>query len=94
MLYRKLAEFTDRVRFALKETDPDVLMLLAAEQDTLVRDLQQAGVSADSRLLGQVQALSRQVSDVITEIQQRQHDISIRIKQVADGKKLVQAYVN
>jgi ABC-type Fe3+-hydroxamate transport system substrate-binding protein len=93
-LYMKLAELTDRVSGALKETDPDVLMLLAAEQDTVVKDLQQAGISADSRFLGQVQALSCKVSEVITEIQQRQHDISIRIKQVADGKKLVQAYVN
>jgi hypothetical protein len=94
MLYRKLAEITDRVSLALKETDLDVLMLLAVEQDTVVRDLQQAGVSADSRLLGRIQALSRQVSDVMTEIQQCQQDISIRIKQVADGKKLVHAYVN
>ena len=94
MLYRKLAEFTDRVRFALKETDPDVLMLLAAEQDTFVREIRKAGVSSDSRLLARIQALSRQVSDVMTEIQQCQHDINIRIKQVADGKKLVQAYIN
>jgi hypothetical protein len=94
MLYRKLAEITDRVSLALKETDLDVLMLLAAEQDTVVRDLQQAGVSADSRLLDRIQALSRQVSDVMTEIQKCQQDISIRIKQVADGKKLVHAYVN
>ena len=94
MLYRKLAEITDRVSLALKETDLDVLMILAAEQDTVVRDLQQVGVRADSRLLGRIQALSRQVSDVMTEIQQCQQDISIRIKQVADGKKLIHAYVN
>ncbi len=93
MLYRKLAEITDRVSFALKETDPDVLMLMAAEQDTLIKDLQQAGVSTDSHLLGRIQALSRQVSDVITEIQQCQQDISTRIKEVADGRKLVHAYV-
>jgi hypothetical protein len=94
MLYRKLSEFTDRVSVALKETDPDILMCMAAEQDTLVRELRKAGVSADSRFLGRIQALSRQVSDVMTEIQQRQHDINIRIKQVGDGKKLVNAYVN
>ncbi len=46
-----------------------------------------------NRLLGMLQALGRQVSDVITEIQQRQHEISIRIKEVADGKKMVHAYV-
>jgi hypothetical protein len=93
ILYRKLAEITDRISFALKETDPEVLMLLAAEQDTVVKDLQQAGIVTDSRLLGQVQEVSRQVSDVIKEIKQCQHDISIRIKQVSDGKKLVHAYV-
>jgi hypothetical protein len=94
MLYRKLSEFTDRVSVALKETDPDALMRMAAEQDTIVRGLRNAGVCADSHLLERIQALSRQVSDVMTEIQQRQHDIKIRIKQVADGNKLVHAYVN
>lgn len=92
-LYRKLAEITDRVSFALKETDPDILMLLTAEQDTVVKELQQAGVSTDSCFQIRIQALNRQVSDVITEIQHRQQDISTRIKQVADGKKLVHAYV-
>ncbi len=92
-LYRKLAEITDRVSLALKEADPDELMLLAEEQDTVVKDLQQAGICTDSRLLGRIQALSRQVSDVITEIQQWQHEVSTRIKQISDGRKLIHAYV-
>jgi hypothetical protein len=93
MLYRELAEIMDRTRLALQETDPDVLMLLAEDQTTVVKELQNAGISADSRLLVQVQALSRQVSDVIEEIQQCQHEVSTRIKQASDGRKLVHAYV-
>ena len=93
MLYQRLAEITDRVRFALKETDPDALALLAEEHETIFKELQQAGSSPDERLLGMLQALGRQVSDVIMEIQQRQHEISVRIKEVADGKKMVHAYV-
>ena len=93
MLYRKLADIADRVRFALKETDPDELALLAEEHETIVKELQQAGISPDERLLGMLQALGRQVSEVITEIQQCQHEISIRIKEVADGRKMIHAYV-
>jgi hypothetical protein len=93
MLYRDLEEIMDRTRLALKETDPDVLMLLAGEQNTVVRDLQKACISADSRLLGRIQALSRQVSDVIAEIQQCHYEISTQIRLVADGRKLVHAYV-
>jgi hypothetical protein len=93
MLYRKLAEIADRVSFALKEADPDVLMLLAEAQDTVEKDLQQAGISTDSLLLGRVQALNRQVLDVISEIRQRQLGVSTQIRQLADGKKLVHAYV-
>jgi len=92
-LYRKLAEITDRVSLALKEADPDELMLLAEKQDTVVRELRQAGISADIRLLGRVQALSRQISDVIMEIQQCRHEVSTRIKQISDGRKLIHAYV-
>jgi hypothetical protein len=93
VFYQKLAALTGRVSIALKEMDPDVLMFLADEQDMVVQEIQNAGAVADDRLLERVQALSGQVSDVITEIQQRQQDISIRIKRFADGRKLVHAYV-
>jgi len=93
LLYRKLAEITDRVSLALKEADPDELMLLAEKQDTVVRELRQAGFCTDSSLLVRVLALSRQISDVIMEIQQCRHEVSTRIKQISDGRKLIHAYV-
>jgi len=92
-LYRKLAEITDRVSFALTEADPDELMLLAEKQDIILRELRQAGICKDSRLLVRVLALSRQVSDVMTEIQLCRHEVSTRIRQISDGKKLIHAYV-
>ena len=93
MLYRDLAEIMDRTRLALKETEPEVLMLLAEGQNTVARELQKAAISPDSLLLGRIQALSRQVSDVIAEIQQCQYEVSTQIRLVADGRKLVHAYV-
>jgi hypothetical protein len=93
VLYQKLSEITDQVRFALKEADPDELMLLVEKQDTVARDLSQAGICTDSRLLDRILALNLQVSDVIKEIQKCQHDLSTRIKQVSDGRKLIHAYV-
>jgi hypothetical protein len=93
MLYLKLAEIMDRTRVALKETDPGLLMLLAGEQNEVVMDLQKAGIKADRRHLSRVKALCRQVSDAATEMQQCRHEVSTRIKEVSDGKKLVHAYV-
>ena len=92
MIYQKLAILTDRVCLALKEADPDVLNLLAKEQDLLLEDIEKAGIPRDIRLLGQIQALDRQVSNVISEIKQCQQEISTRIKEIADGKKLARAY--
>jgi hypothetical protein len=93
VIYQKLTDNADRVRLALKEADPDVLTHFAEEHDGLVRDLQQAGICTESSLKGRIQALNRQISEVISEIQQSQHEISSRIKQVSDGKKLFHAYV-
>lgn len=93
ILCQKLAELADRAILALKEADPDVLMLLADEQGAVLRDLRQAGISTESCVSERLQALSRRVSDVITEIQQRRHEVFAQIKQVSDGKKMVHAYV-
>jgi hypothetical protein len=94
MIYQKLAVFTDRVCLALKEADPDpdVLCLLSEEQDALIEDFQKAGIPSDGHLAEQLQALDRRISDVISEIQQFQQEISTRMKEVADGRKLARAY--
>jgi hypothetical protein len=93
MLYLKLADNADNVLLALKEADPDVLARLAEEHEVLVQDLHKTGILTDSHFLGRIQALNRQISEVISEIRQSQHEISSQIKQVADGKKLFHAYV-
>jgi hypothetical protein len=87
MLYLKLAAVTDQVRLALKEADPDKLMSLAEDHQTVMKELQDAGISRDRQLLEQIQALSSQVCDVISEIRQRQLGVSTQIRQLADGKK-------
>jgi vacuolar-type H+-ATPase subunit I/STV1 len=94
MIYQRLTDFTDRVCLALKEADPDpdVLCLLSEEQDALIEDFKKAGIPSDGHLTEQLQALNRRVSDVISEIQQFQQEISTRMKEVADGKKLARAY--
>ena len=94
MLYLKLAAVTDQVRLALKEADPDMLTSLAEDHQTVMKELQEAGISRDGQLLEQVQVLSRQVCDVISEIRQRQLGVSTRIRQLSDGKKMIHAYVN
>ncbi len=93
MLFQRLAAVTDRVKLALKEADPDVLRPLAEENENIMKELQEAGPCGDRNLLDRVQALCRQVLDVIMEIQHCQHEVSTQIKQVADGKKMIHAYV-
>ncbi|MBI5590623.1 MAG: hypothetical protein HY881_09090 [Deltaproteobacteria bacterium] len=93
-LYLKLAAITDQVRQALKEADPDKLASLAADHQTIMNALKTAGVCMDRQLLGQVQALNHQVFDVISEIRQRQADVSNQIQQLAGRKKMILAYVN
>ena len=94
MLYQRLAAVTGRVKLALKETDPDVLRLLAEDHENIMKELQEAGPCGDRNLLDRVQALCRQAVDVITEIQLCQHEVSTQIKQITDGKKMIHAYVN
>ncbi len=94
MLYQRLGAVTDRAKLALKEMDPDVLMSLAEDHQIVMKELQEAGISRDRQLLEQVQALSSQVRDVISEIRQQQLGISAQIRQLADGKKMIHAYVN
>jgi hypothetical protein len=94
MLYLKLAAVTDQVRLALQEADPDVLSSLAEDHQAVMKELQEAGICRDRQLLEQVQALSHQVFDVISEIRQRQLGVSAQIRQLADGNKMIHAYVN
>lgn len=94
MICVKLAAITDQVRLALKEADPDELTSLAEDHKTVMKELQEAGISKDKQPLELVQALSRQVNDVISEIRQRQMDVSTQIRQLAEGKKMVHAYIN
>lgn len=93
MLYLKLAAITDQVRMALKEADPDVLTSLAEDHQNVMKELQEAGASSDTQIVKQIQMLSRQVFDVLSEIRQRQLDVSTQIRQLADGKKMVHAYI-
>ncbi len=93
MLYLKLATVTDQVRMALKEADPDVLMSLAEDHQNVMKEIQEAGASSDTQLVKQIQMLSRQVFDVMSEIRQRQLGVSTQIRQLADGKKMVHAYI-
>ena len=93
MLYLKLAAVTDQVRMALKEADPDVLASLAEDHQNVMKELQEAGVSSDTQLVKQIQMLGSQVFDVLSEIRQRQLDVSTQIRQLADGKKMVHAYI-
>ena len=93
MLYLKLAAITDQVRMALKEADPDVLTSLAEDHQNVMKELQEAGASSDTQIVKQIQMVSRQVFDVMSEIRQRQLSVSTQIRQLADGKKMVHAYV-
>ena len=93
MLYLKLAAITDQVRMALKEADPDVLTSLAEDHQNVMKELQEAGASSDTQIVKQIQMVSRQVFDVMSEIRQRQLGVSTQIRQLADGKKMVHAYV-
>lgn len=93
ILYLRLAAVTHQVRLALKEADPDVLMSLAVDHQAVMKELQDAGVGRDEQLLEQVQALSRQVCDTISELRQRRQNVSTQIRQLADGKKMIHAYV-
>jgi predicted nucleic acid-binding Zn-ribbon protein len=93
MLYLKLAAITDQVRMALEEADPDVLTSLAEDHQNAMEELQEAGASSDTQLVKQIQMLSRQVFDVMSEIRQRQLGVSTQIRQLADGKKMVHAYI-
>ena len=94
MIYQRLAVFTDRVCLAVMDgdPDPDVLCLLSEEQDALIEDFQKAGIPSDGHLAEQLQALDRRVSDVISEVQHCQQEISVRMKEVVDGRKLARAY--
>ena len=92
MIYQRLVEFTERVCLALEEADPGELCLLSQEQDALIEDFQNADIPKDDQLIEQLHTLDRQISNVITKIQHCQQDISIRMKEVADGKKLARAY--
>jgi len=85
---------TDQVRLALEASDPDVLMSLAEDHHAIMKELQDAGITCDRQLLKQIQVLSRQVLDLMSEIRQRQIGVSTQIRQLADGKKMVRAYVN
>ncbi len=94
ILYQRLAEVSDQVKLALNEADPDVLKHLTEENENIMKALREAGPCGDRNLLDMVQTLCRQVSDVITGIQRRQHEVSIQIKQITDGIKMIHAYVN
>lgn len=93
MICLKLAAITDQVRLALKEADPDVLTSLAEDHKAVMNALQEAGIRRDEQPLELVQALCCQANDVISEIRQRQMDVSTQIRRLAEGKKMVQAYI-
>lgn len=92
ILYQKLADVTDRVKLSLKDADPDILMLLAAEHSEIMENIHKAGLSKDSQIIDMVMCLRDQVADVITEIRLCKLEVSGEIKKISDGKKLVHAY--
>lgn len=94
MLYLKLEGIMNRLRKVLAEDpEPDLLNNMAEEHQTLLKEIQRAGISSDLRMLERVKALNIQASEMINEIQYLRQKISVRIKKAADGKKLVKAYI-
>lgn len=92
-LYCNLEKLMDRIRLSMHEdADPEILLFLAEEQKEILSELQQK-VDNKNFVMERGDSVNRQVSRIIGEIQHFQQEISTRIKQASDGKKMVKAYV-
>ncbi|GEM_PF-3180157 len=92
IIYGQLASVTERIALALKNVEPDELMALAEEHLQIMNALHEAGVCPDIRQLDQIQMLNSRISRLMADIRRCQHDISTRMKEIADGKKIMHAY--
>ncbi|MGD9976034.1 MAG: hypothetical protein AB7S77_23490 [Desulfatirhabdiaceae bacterium] len=92
IIYGQLASVTERIALALQNMEPDELMALAEDHQHIMNALHEAGTCTDVRLLDQIQMLNSRISQLMADIRHCQHDISTRMKEIADGKKIMHAY--
>jgi len=72
ILYRRLADVTERISFALGEADVPTLLKLTGEHRAVMHKLEQAGQCQDPGLLDCIRGLSEQVHAVNTNMHAKQ----------------------
>ncbi len=77
---------------ALRQMDMTALNRLSQEQAALLNELSTSGQISDRVLEDRLQALLVRIQEVEAAIETRRHEISVVLKQIADGRKMIRAY--
>ena len=77
---------------ALRQMDMTALDRLSQEQAALLNELNTSGQISDRVLEDRLQTLLVRVQEVEAAIETRRHEISVVLKQIADGRKMIRAY--
>lgn len=91
-ILQRLSLTADRVMDALRQMDMTALDRLSQEQAALLNELSTSGQISDRVLEDRLQALLVRIQEVEAAIETRRHEISVALKQIADGRKMIRAY--
>ena len=91
-ILQRLSLTADRVMDALRQMDMTALNRLSQEQAALLNELNTSGQISDRVLEDRLQTLLVRVQEVEAAIETRRHEISVALKQIADGRKMIRAY--
>ena len=91
-LYGRLADITQRTRFALGQDDFQALTVLLREHREVMGDLNRAGLSRDTNLLKLIEELHKQVQEVVEEIGKRRKELGRELIMFEKKKRVSAAY--
>lgn len=92
LLYPRLRDVTDQVKYAVDNNDLDALPGLVLAHKDIMTALTKAGFSNDPSLLGLIMDIRDRVQDVSRVIEARRDQIGQELKATGAKRKLNKAY--
>lgn len=92
ILYRSLADITERTKFAIYEKDVQTLMGLIREHRDVMEKLNREGLSQDANLFELVEETCKQVHEVVSEVGKRRDELGRQLVMFEKKKKVSAAY--
>lgn len=92
ILYRRLADVSERISSALEEADVPTLLKLTREHRAVMDKLEQAGQCQDPGLLNRIKTLSEQVHTVSTNMHAKQDTLCRHLVMFQRKKQAIAVY--